>query len=280
MILVSNGLLKCHVNRSIETGLDKALRKWGAGCELRGEVRHLQFENCRRDNTIHHSDVERLFCRNDASSERYLASPGQANQTREQPRSPKVHRQSAFDEDLRETRTVRRNNNVASERQIHSCSNGYAIYRRYRGLWQAMQRHGSAAGLIHVLAADRRTAQVVKFIKIEVSARAELITGTADDDNSLFRVGKLIEGSRNLIPAGAGNGVLALWLVQGEPTDGTVVTNQDKVVHRLDNTEQLRCGAVGFNPFRQQNKTKTDVVVVVTFIVITLLVVLWALLGG
>jgi hypothetical protein len=37
---------------------------------------------------------------------------------------------------------------------------------------------------------------------------------------------------------------------------------------------------VGFNPFRQQAKTRTDVVVVIIFGVITLLVVLWALLGG
>jgi hypothetical protein len=37
---------------------------------------------------------------------------------------------------------------------------------------------------------------------------------------------------------------------------------------------------VGFNPFRQQDKTATDVVIVVTFIAVTLVVVLWAFLGG
>jgi len=36
---------------------------------------------------------------------------------------------------------------------------------------------------------------------------------------------------------------------------------------------------VGFNPFRQQDKTRTDIVVVAAFLVITLLVVAWAVLG-
>lgn len=44
--------------------------------------------------------------------------------------------------------------------------------------------------------------------------------------------------------------------------------------------QQLRSGAVGFNPFRQQDKTRTDVIVVITFLVITLGVVLWAFVGG
>lgn len=38
--------------------------------------------------------------------------------------------------------------------------------------------------------------------------------------------------------------------------------------------------AVGFNPFRQQDKTGVDVAIVVTFIIITAAVVLWALFGG
>ncbi|MDJ0954432.1 MAG: hypothetical protein QNJ81_12205, partial [Acidimicrobiia bacterium] len=71
-------------------------------------------------------------------------------------------------------------------------------------------------------------------------------------------------------------------LAEGQPADRAVIAGVDKrgVVHRLDNTEQLRCRAVGFNPFRQQEKTRVDVIVVIVFVVITLLVVLWALLGG
>jgi hypothetical protein len=37
---------------------------------------------------------------------------------------------------------------------------------------------------------------------------------------------------------------------------------------------------VGFNPFRQKDKTMTDVVLVVGFMLLTLLVVGWALFGG
>jgi len=37
---------------------------------------------------------------------------------------------------------------------------------------------------------------------------------------------------------------------------------------------------VGFNPFRQQDKTRTDVIVVAIFVTITLLVVAWAVMGG
>jgi hypothetical protein len=37
---------------------------------------------------------------------------------------------------------------------------------------------------------------------------------------------------------------------------------------------------VGFNPFRQQDTTRTDIIVVITFLVITLGVVLWAFIGG
>jgi len=37
---------------------------------------------------------------------------------------------------------------------------------------------------------------------------------------------------------------------------------------------------VGFNPFRQQDTNSADVIVVITFLVITLGVVLWALVGG
>jgi hypothetical protein len=37
---------------------------------------------------------------------------------------------------------------------------------------------------------------------------------------------------------------------------------------------------VGFNPFRQHDKTGTDIAVVVIFVAITFVVVLWALLGG
>jgi hypothetical protein len=44
--------------------------------------------------------------------------------------------------------------------------------------------------------------------------------------------------------------------------------------------KQLRSRGVGFNPFRQQDKTRTDVVVVVTFLVITLIVVVWAFVGN
>ena len=50
-------------------------------------------------------------------------------------------------------------------------------------------------------------------------------------------------------------------------------------MYPLASTEQLRCRAVGFNPFRQQENTRTDVVVVVVFLAVTLLVVGWAVLG-
>jgi hypothetical protein len=36
---------------------------------------------------------------------------------------------------------------------------------------------------------------------------------------------------------------------------------------------------VGFNPFRQQDKTTADVAIVVVFVVLTVVVVLWALFG-
>jgi diacylglycerol kinase len=36
---------------------------------------------------------------------------------------------------------------------------------------------------------------------------------------------------------------------------------------------------VGFNPFRQQDKTATDVVIVAVFIVIIVAVVVWAFVG-
>lgn len=38
--------------------------------------------------------------------------------------------------------------------------------------------------------------------------------------------------------------------------------------------------AVGFNPFRRQDKTTVDVIIVAVFLVIIVLVVLWAILGG
>jgi hypothetical protein len=37
---------------------------------------------------------------------------------------------------------------------------------------------------------------------------------------------------------------------------------------------------VGLNPFRQQDKTALDLVIVVGFIALTLGVVLWAFIGG
>lgn len=37
---------------------------------------------------------------------------------------------------------------------------------------------------------------------------------------------------------------------------------------------------MGFNPFRPQNKTATDVILVVAFAVLTVGAVLWALLAG
>jgi hypothetical protein len=37
---------------------------------------------------------------------------------------------------------------------------------------------------------------------------------------------------------------------------------------------------MGFNPFRQQDKTATDVVIVAIFMVIIVIVLLWAFLGG
>jgi hypothetical protein len=37
---------------------------------------------------------------------------------------------------------------------------------------------------------------------------------------------------------------------------------------------------VGLNPFRQQDKTWTDVLLVVGFIALTALVVIWAWFGG
>jgi hypothetical protein len=37
---------------------------------------------------------------------------------------------------------------------------------------------------------------------------------------------------------------------------------------------------VGFNPFRQQDKTATDVVIVAIFLAIIVTVVLWAFLGS
>jgi hypothetical protein len=37
---------------------------------------------------------------------------------------------------------------------------------------------------------------------------------------------------------------------------------------------------VGFNPFRQQEKTAVDVTIVAVFVVIIVLVVLWAIFGG
>jgi len=36
---------------------------------------------------------------------------------------------------------------------------------------------------------------------------------------------------------------------------------------------------VGFNPFRQQDKTTTDVVIVAVFVVIIVAVVVWAFVG-
>jgi hypothetical protein len=36
---------------------------------------------------------------------------------------------------------------------------------------------------------------------------------------------------------------------------------------------------VGFNPFRQQDRTATDVVIVAVFMVIIVAVVLWAFVG-
>ena len=49
---------------------------------------------------------------------------------------------------------------------------------------------------------------------------------------------------------------------------------------RRGKSKQLRSRSVGFNPFRQQEKTRTDLIVVITFLVITLAVVLWAFVGG
>jgi hypothetical protein len=37
---------------------------------------------------------------------------------------------------------------------------------------------------------------------------------------------------------------------------------------------------VGFNPFRQQDKTTSDVIIVVGFMLLTLSAVLWAFVGG
>jgi hypothetical protein len=37
---------------------------------------------------------------------------------------------------------------------------------------------------------------------------------------------------------------------------------------------------VGFNPFRPQEKTATDVIIVTVFLVIIVLVVVWAFTGG
>jgi hypothetical protein len=37
---------------------------------------------------------------------------------------------------------------------------------------------------------------------------------------------------------------------------------------------------VGFNPFRHQENSATDVIIVAVFLVIIVLVVLWALVGG
>ena len=51
-------------------------------------------------------------------------------------------------------------------------------------------------------------------------------------------------------------------------------------MHGLDNTEPLRCRAVGFNPFRSQDKTRTDVIVVVVFVLITVGTVVWAFQGS
>ena len=67
------------------------------------------------------------------------------------------------------------------------------------------------------------------------------------------------------------------------PTYVVAVTDQPRrpvAGPRRGESEQLRSRLVGFNPFRQQDKTRTDLIVVITFLVITLAVVLWAFVGG
>ena len=57
-------------------------------------------------------------------------------------------------------------------------------------------------------------------------------------------------------------------------------THRHSLFYRQTIIKRLRSRAVGFNPFRQQDKTRTDVLIVITFLVITLLVVVWAVVGG
>lgn len=143
-----------------------------------------------------------------------------------------------------------------------------------------MQRRRRPGTTLHVLSAGNRIAKLVQLVKVEVSTGAEVVPGTPEHHNPLLGAGEIVTGRCYLIPAPRRYRVLSLRLVQRQPPDGTMIRNQDVIIHRLENTDQLRCGAVGLNPFRQQDKTKTDVLIVVTFIVITILVVLWAWLGG
>jgi hypothetical protein len=176
--------------------------------------------------------------------QRKLARSSHPDQTRQQPGSPEVKGKSALHERFGKSGSIRGNHDVAPNGQIHPRANRNPVDGGNGRFRQPVQRRGSPPWSPHVFPAYGRASQIIELVKIEVGARAEVITRPPNDKNSLVRVGEVLKRIRKLWPTRCRHSVLARWLAQRQPADLAHIRHQHKpsvVVHRQENNGRLRC---------------------------------------
>ncbi len=115
----------------------------------------------------------------------------------------------------------------------------------------------------------RRRAAAVGAVP-EIRARAESVARAGDHEHPIVSVlGDFVEEVGEPVPHLAGDGVLLGRPVQ-RARDHAVGALDEEGVHR----DYRSC--VGLNPFRQQVKRRSDIVIVVVAVLVVALLVLWA----
>ena len=157
-----------------------------------------------------------------------------ADQAGQDPRATEVDGEATPREDLGEPSLVRRDDQVAAQRQVAACPDGDAVDLRDRGLGHAVERQRRVADVAH----HRELMTALRLLGAtgEIRAGAEVATGPGDHDDAIVvAFSDVEERLEQLAPHRRVRGVLLRRPVECDRDDVITARNFESL-HARDDT--------------------------------------------
>jgi hypothetical protein len=123
--------------------------------------------------------------------------------------------------------------------------------------------------------------QPIETGRVEIGSGAELASGAGHHEHTPIGSLERCEGGLQLGPAVEGDRVLALGAVNGQPSDRPPILGAEPG-HGMtvDNPDRGYRAVMGFNPFRDHERSTADLVAMVVALVAIFAVLAWAIFSG